>query len=59
MANREHLAILNGGVERWNAWREENENVRPDLREAILKGADLQKAELHGVDFNGAYLRGA
>ena len=38
MANAEHLAILKEGVERWNAWREENENVLPDLREAYFNG---------------------
>ena len=59
MANAEHLAILKGGVEHWNAWREENEKVLPDLTEADLKGADLQKAYLHGVDLNGADLQGA
>ena len=45
-ANRDHLDVLEKGVERWNAWRKENPDVTPDLW-----GADLCKAEL-----NAAYL---
>ena len=38
MANPEHLAKLEEGVEAWNKWREENPDIRePDLREAILR----------------------
>ena len=36
MANPEHLQILEQGVETWNAWREQNESIKPDLREALL-----------------------
>ena len=46
MANPEHLAILKRGVEEWNAWRKEHEEVRPDLRRANLLGADLRAALL-------------
>ncbi len=64
MANLEHLAILEGGVERWNAWRVENEEVQVDLRGAILKGAvlsgaDLTEADLTGADLTEAKLTGA
>ena len=34
MANPEHLAILNQGVEKWNEWREERPDVEPSLGEA-------------------------
>ena len=35
MANDEHVAILKKGVAAWNAWRDEN----PDIRCAVLTGA--------------------
>jgi hypothetical protein len=34
MANDEHVAMLKKGVDAWNAWREENPDIRPDLSEA-------------------------
>jgi hypothetical protein len=36
MANDEHVALLKQGVSAWNAWRDENANIRPDLRKASL-----------------------
>jgi hypothetical protein len=46
MANDEHVAILKHGVDAWNAWRDENANIRPDLRQADLREANL-RADLH------------
>ena len=40
MANPEHLEILKQGVEQWNKWREEHPDVRPDLHDADLYGAN-------------------
>ena len=54
MANDEHVALLKQGVATWNAWRDENPNVRPDLCDA-----DLRKANLPGVDLIWAGLSGA
>jgi len=31
MANDEHVAILKKGVAAWNAWRDENPDIRLDL----------------------------
>jgi hypothetical protein len=45
MANDEHVALLKQGVEAWNAWREENPNILPDL-----SNADLSKASLIGAN---------
>jgi Pentapeptide repeats (8 copies) len=69
MANDEHVAILKKGVKAWNAWRDENPNVRPDLSNADLSGADLaganlreaflRKANLTGADLSWADLSGA
>jgi hypothetical protein len=54
MANSEHLQILKQGVEAWNAWRDQNRTIMPDLR-----GADLSEADLGGADLRGADLREA
>jgi pentapeptide repeat protein len=54
MANKKHLEILNQGVMQWNRWRLEHETIRPNL-----KGANLERAVLTGVDLNKADLRGA
>jgi hypothetical protein len=59
MADEEHVKILKQGVEVWNQWREENPDVRPDLRRANLSAADLRKANLSGADLGGANLSGA
>jgi uncharacterized protein YjbI with pentapeptide repeats len=59
MANPKHLAVLKEGVGAWNQWRDENRKIRPDLREAVLSGADLSGADLSGADLSGANLRGA
>ena len=47
MGNPEHLEILKQGVEVWNRWRDENDKIKPDLREAYLHGANLSGADHH------------
>jgi uncharacterized protein YjbI with pentapeptide repeats len=64
MPNQEHLDILAKGVDAWNAWRNENSNIRPVLDTAILEGrkldwANLADADLSGAKLNRASLRGA
>jgi hypothetical protein len=64
MANPEHLQILKQGVEVWNAWRIENNNITPDLtytdlHEAHLAGADLRKVDLLNANLYSADLREA
>jgi uncharacterized protein YjbI with pentapeptide repeats len=61
MANDEHVAILKKGVDAWNAWRDENPDIRPDLSRAnlrlgVLVGADLCRADLRGADLSGTNL---
>jgi hypothetical protein len=51
MANDEHIAQLKKGVAAWNAWRDENRNILPDLHRA-----NLSKANLSGADLRNAYL---
>jgi uncharacterized protein YjbI with pentapeptide repeats len=56
MANDEHVALLKQGVEAWNAWRDENPGIRPDLSEADLSKANLSYANLRGANLRGADL---
>ena len=56
MANPEHLAILNSGVEEWNQWRRKNPATEPDLREANLVQAELGEADMHRCDLSEAQL---
>jgi TIR domain/Pentapeptide repeats (8 copies) len=46
MANPEHLAILEQGVDGWNKWRKDNYETKPDLNDS-----DLQGAQLVGINF--------
>lgn len=57
MANEEQLAILQQGVDVWNRWREEQQNVELDLQKTRLGGVDLQGANFRGADFSRANLR--
>ena len=67
MANEEHLKILKQGVKKWNEWREENPDIKPDLQEANLstldlrganfKAANLLRADLPAVDVREANLQ--
>ena len=59
MANPEHLAILKQGVAAWNAWREQNPDVGPDLDGADLQGEQLPGASLGWADLHGANLSSA
>jgi uncharacterized protein YjbI with pentapeptide repeats len=69
MANQEHLDILRQGVDAWNTWMNEHVDIKPNLRRANFKEADLRRAFLIGADLSyanlkeanldGAYLGGA
>ena len=41
-----HVDILRQNVEKWNRWRQENPEVKPDLRGARLFRTYLRKANL-------------
>jgi len=41
MANPKHVQILQQGVAAWNAWRDQNRNISPDLSEANLTCAHI------------------
>ena len=57
MANPEHVAIIQQGVEAWNRWRKAHPSIAPDLSKAALSGLRLDKADLHGANLTGAELR--
>ncbi len=59
MANEDHLKILKLGAEKWNRWRTENPQIKPDLRSADLSGADLTGTDLRSVELTQAILNGA
>src|SRR5262245_525797 len=70
MANEEHVAILKKGVKAWNAWRDENPDIDPDLNgvdlregyyfiRANLRGANLHFANLSAANLSSANLKGA
>jgi uncharacterized protein YjbI with pentapeptide repeats len=59
MANAEHLELLQQGVDGWNAWREANSTILPNLHEANLLRANLSGANLNHAVLTQAYLRGA
>ena len=59
MANQNQLKLLRQGVRGWNAWREKETGVQPDLNEAHLPGMDLSAANLSGANLSRADLSGA
>jgi uncharacterized protein YjbI with pentapeptide repeats len=59
MANPEHLQSLQQGVEAWKTWREEHRDIRLNLRDADLSGANLREANLFRANLDGANLGGA
>jgi uncharacterized protein YjbI with pentapeptide repeats len=58
MANQQHVAILKQGPQAWNAWRQQNPTVTPDLSKGNLKGANLSGANLSRANLSEADLRG-
>jgi uncharacterized protein YjbI with pentapeptide repeats len=56
MANDEHVAMLKQGVTAWNAWRDQNPDIRPDLSGANLSGAKLSGANLSEANLGEANL---
>ena len=56
MANPEHEDMIRRDVDTWNAWRQADPGVRPDLSCANLQGADLAMANLSGALLTGANL---
>jgi len=54
MANSEHLALVQQGVEVWNSWYKKHKHVIPDLAQANLSSLNLS-----GINFKKAILKQA
>ncbi len=54
MANLEHLAIFQQGVQVWDRWRMEHPEIHPDLSDV---DQDLSQRFIRGVPMDGANLR--
>jgi uncharacterized protein YjbI with pentapeptide repeats len=50
MADQQHVALLKQGVDVWNRWKQEHQQIQPDFTGAHLTGADLQGADLTGAN---------
>ncbi|NJL19718.1 MAG: pentapeptide repeat-containing protein [Leptolyngbyaceae cyanobacterium SM1_3_5] len=59
MADKEHLRILRGGVDRWNQWRQKNPDLQPDLSDANLSEANLFVVNFRNANLRTAYLSDA
>ncbi len=67
MADKNQLEILKKGVEEWNTWREENEDIKINLSGVSLgeiplskrSKRELNRADLSGINLSGADLSGA
>jgi uncharacterized protein YjbI with pentapeptide repeats len=64
MGNPDHLALLDHGVQAWNAARRDAPESLPelsgvDLSQRRLAGIDLSAANLRGADLHGCDLEGA
>lgn len=65
MADQEHVRILHEGVAAWNAWRERNPTLQPDLSLLVwrfnhqLSGINLSHANLVHADFTEDFLDNA
>jgi uncharacterized protein YjbI with pentapeptide repeats len=56
MANDDHIAQLKKGVDAWNAWREQNPDIHPDLSHVDLFMAHLAHADLSNANLEEAKL---
>ncbi|MBD1877220.1 pentapeptide repeat-containing protein [Nodosilinea sp. FACHB-131] len=54
MANKQHISILNQGVETWNNWRRENPDEIPDVSGwKFIRGKNLSRINLSGANIKG------
>jgi uncharacterized protein YjbI with pentapeptide repeats len=59
VAKAEQVALIRRGVAGWNAWRESYPNVQPDLSRADLRGVDINGANLQAADLRESDLTNA
>jgi len=56
MANIKHIEILDEGVKAWNEWRNDNPQIKPNLRKANLEARNLEGIDFRNVDLQRAKL---
>jgi hypothetical protein len=59
MGDASHIAKVHEGVDQWNAWRQDNPRLQPDLTHVDLSGRDLTGIDFRGVGLFEADLREA
>ncbi len=59
MANFKHVEMLSRGVTVWNAWRDGDPEIKPNLSGTNLMNADLAEANLRQADLRKSDLRKA
>jgi hypothetical protein len=59
MSIKKHVELIERGSEAWNAWRDLNPKITPDLSGEYLGGADLRRGNLRGADLSAAVFIGA
>jgi len=57
MANEEQVNRIKQGVEKWNQWRDQNNDIKPDLSQADLRETQLQNADLSNTNLNKTKLQ--
>ena len=41
MASKEQLNLIKQGIEKWNQWRDQNTDIKPDLSQADLRETQM------------------
>jgi hypothetical protein len=59
VAKDKHIKIIKRGIKRWNEWRAENPDIRPNFSDGFLRLINFKGANLKGADFTYADVVGA
>lgn len=54
MANEQHLMQYKDNFDRWDEWRKQNPEIKPDLRDGSFSDMDLKFSDLSHADLRGA-----
>ena len=57
IASEGQLNLIKQGVEKWNLWRDQNTDIKPDLSQADLRETQLQKVNLSNANLDEAKLQ--
>jgi hypothetical protein len=59
MANPEHLQILKQGVEAWNQWRDQKQDLDNLRRKDSLRGAETAQISVHLGNYSASHFEGS